>query len=156
MKIAELKSVLEEIEAIYLAGGAKKAAEDFGDISRLFDDTELSDVDDFIAELKQLYVAPAKPKLRLVETVDELLVERYLKKLNSLDQSGDGDQALLEELASDSAVNKAEVNLIQYRFLQGRERWPSKKAALQAISKRLAHRRREAEQLKRIDDMTPW
>ena len=156
MKVDELKKILAEIEEIYAEGGAKKAAEDFAELQTVFEGYEDTSVSDFVDQLRSLYAPKKKANLRLVEQIDELVVERYLKRLSSLDKSGCDDEELINSLLADSSVKKAEANLIQHRFLGGRERWPSKKSAVDAIRKRLAHRLREAHQLNRIKDVTPW
>ena len=156
MKVAELKMILAEIEEIYEVGGARKVAEDFAELQRLFEGAEEQDVDSFLDQLRKLYLPNRQPRLRVVEAIDELVVERYGKRLVELDSSGCEDQEIIRELTKDKAVRKSEANAIQHRFIQGRETWPSRKAAIEAIAKTLAHRRREAQQLGRIKGMTPW
>lgn len=156
MKVGQFKEVLSEIESIFAAGGAKKTADDFRELQGIFDGSDGEDLDQFLAELRRLYTPSKKPVLKLVEKLDELLVHRYVQRLQRSDVFDPSIDKAIEELALDSAVKKAEANAVQHRVLKGRETWPSKKAAVEAIRKALAHRRREADQLKRIQTTTPW
>ena len=156
MQVSELREVLAEIEDILATAGAKKSAEDFSELQQIFQGSEDEDVDRFLDDLRRLYAPSKKPKLKLVESIDELVVERYLTLLQKCaDDDGDIDQ-IVDELSSDLAVKKPEANSIQHKFIKGREAWPSKKAAIDAIKKSLIHRRREAEKLARIKSTTPW
>ncbi len=156
MKVAELREILAEVEAIFVASGAKRTAEDFKELQQIFEGSDDEQVDEFLEHLRKLYAPTKKPRLRLVEASNDLLVEKYIKRLQQCSNDSSAVDKIISDLKSDGAVKKAEANAIQYRLIKGREAWPSKKAAIEAIQKSFAHRRREADQLKRIKTTTPW
>jgi hypothetical protein len=54
MKVAELRTILEEVQAIYEASGSDKPAKDFADFIELLGGYEHQTVDEFLAALSAL------------------------------------------------------------------------------------------------------
>lgn len=157
MKVADLRNVLGEIEDIYAAAGAKGPADDLAELINLFDGPEDAEVSAVLEELRSLYDAP-KPDADATEPSDlnAAVVERHLARLASLPDDGSQDADTVNRLRDDKAVGKAEANAIQAAFIGGRAAWPSRKAAIDAIERTVAGRRRNAAIMDHIKTVTPW
>lgn len=158
MKVKELRSVLADIEGIYAAAGADKAAEDFRQLCSILDGYDDSSVDDFIAEMGSIY-AP-QPRSGAAKTpateLDRPLVEEFAQRLRAAGLDREAFERVLAELGRDTRVRKGEANAIQHLYIGGREAWPTRKAALEAIEKTFHQRRFQAAAMKDVAKVTPW
>lgn len=153
MKVKELKSAITDIQLIFEEAGAKSAAADFAELTMVFDGHENDDVEEFLSELRALYVKDELPRSGVV---NDLAAKRYVNRLN--DAAGDAEQfaAVLQELASDRAVRKTEMNIIQKAYIGGRDTWPTRKEALNAIQKTFDRRQYTRAALRSVEKATPW
>ncbi|MEO1650872.1 MAG: hypothetical protein AAFR60_07805 [Pseudomonadota bacterium] len=159
MKVSELKAIIDEVEELLAAAAATKPAEDFAALSELLSEAEDLSVDEFLAELRAAYAPkPRKSANDNAPGVNDVIVRKYTERLSSMkgvqDEGAVG--ALIDDLRGDKRVSKADANAIQHRFIGGREAWPSKKAAVDAIVDHLRFVQNEAARIDRDRSFRPW
>ncbi len=154
MQVKDLQAVIEQIQLVFEDAGAKSAASDFAELQTLFEGCEDQSVDAFIADLRRLYVkAPAKTPQG---AVNEVVVKRHTKALAEAGEDKSTFEAAVKALDADKAVRKSEMNAIQKAYIGGRDAWPTRKAALDAITDTFARRAYQREAMKGIEKVTPW
>lgn len=157
MQIKDLIDALSELEDIFIAAGAKKAADDVEDLLTIFDGHQDMAVEEFFDEMRKLYTVTPKSKTRARQRqANDLLVERYVRRLNEAALERDAFSKVMADLASDGDVRKAEVDRIQYLYVGGRETVASKRKGLEAIEKWFNQRRYQAAAVEEAGKVTPW
>ncbi len=158
MKVKELRAIIEEIEGIYADAGATRPAADLADLLTLFDGCDDQDVDDFLEEVRKLYVTPTRKKKtnRPARILNERLIKRYVDALEDAGTDRAKFDPVFEELSADKVIHKDEMNAIQHRYIKGRKVWATRKAALEAIHNSFLESRYREKALEEVRKSTPW
>jgi hypothetical protein len=155
MKVKELRDVLEEAESILSAAGAKVPSKDFRIFVDLFKGHDDRPVADFLAELRgRLNGRQPQPKYQ-PKAVDEMVVTHYVKRLRDSGTDQYAFEGIQADLSNDSRVGKSEADAIAHLYTGGREKWPSKSEAMNAIADWFTHEAYQAVKMKRVDKATP-
>ncbi len=157
MQIKDLIEALSEMEDIFTAAGATKAADDVEDLLTIFDGHQDMSAEEFFDEMRKLYTVKSKSKTRATQKqANDLLVERYVRRLNEAALERDVFSNVMSELKSDGDVRKAEVDRIQFQYVGGREMQASKRKGIEAIEKWFNQRRYQAAAIEEAGKVTPW
>jgi len=140
MKVDELRTVLEEVQAIYESSGSDKAANDFAEFLGLLDGYEDQRVDEFLAALEELLKPASGKGANKQAPPDAALVASFIERLRSAGTDEARFEPVYAELGADRRVRIGEMNAIAHGYIQGREKWPSKSAGYQAIKKKFVER----------------
>ena len=140
MKVQELRTVLEEIQAIYKASGTNKPAEDFANFVQLLDGHEHQSIDEFLAELSTLLRMASGKKLVGDRQLDTQLIASFLDRLTRAKTDEAEFEVVYAELGESKQVRAEEMNAIAHGYIKGREKWSSRAAAYQAIKKKFIER----------------
>ncbi|MGH1417263.1 MAG: hypothetical protein ACRBCJ_00210 [Hyphomicrobiaceae bacterium] len=156
MQVKQLIDVLTEIQEIYLAADAKKAASDVEEFLTIFDGVEEMTLDEFYSELEKLHT-PTKSAKRPKHThVNDIIVERYVKELRTAELDKEAFTKVFDELQTDAKVRKLELDNIQHQYIGGKKIAASKKKALEAIQKWFNQRRYQADAIEEAGKARPW
>jgi hypothetical protein len=156
MKVAELRTVLEEVQAIYESSGSDKAANDFAEFLGLLDGYEEHSVDEFLAALGELLKPPSGKGTNKQAPPDAELVASFIERLRSAGTDEVRFGLVYAELGADKGVRIAEMNAIAHGYIQGREKWPSKAAGYQAIKKKFVERADRESRERVINKVPRW
>ena len=157
MYVKELSDIIQQIEGVYADAGASRAAADLGELLSLFEGYEDMPVEDFLEEFRRLYVKqPRKSGTKTQTPIDEVLVSRYARRLKDAGNDRAKFNAVFQELNGDRKARKDEVNRIQHLYIGGREAYPTRKAAMDAIAENFNYNRYQSGVLKDIEKATPW
>lgn len=156
MKVSELKDALGDLHDIYDAAGARKAASDIEELTRILDGHEHESVDAFLDALRDLYDVGAPPTGANGDSVDQQLVDHYVAALKKAVGAEPAFMSVLNEMRDDRRVRKVEANAIQHAFIGGRKSWPSRKAAIAAIEATFKRDKFQDEVLDGIKGVRPW
>jgi hypothetical protein len=142
MKVQDLRTVLEEVKAIYDASGADKSASDFADFLELLDGHEDQDIDDFLAELSSLLRATSEKgrKAQGGRQPDAQIVASFLDRLTSAKTDQTEFDVVYAQLGANKQVRVEEMNAIAHGYIKGRESWGARTAAYKAIKKKFIER----------------
>lgn len=138
MKVAELRTVLEEVRAIYEASGSDKAAGDFSEFIGLLDGYEQQSVEDFLVALSNLLkttTGSGEGKIAEAGTAAS-----FIERLENAETNETEFKQVYAELGADKRVRAEEMNAIAHGYIKGRDKWPSRSAAYQAIKKKFVER----------------
>lgn len=138
MKVAELRTILEEVRAIYEASGSDKAAGDFSEFIELLEGYERQNVEEFLATLSHLLktrTGSGEGKIAEASIVASF-IDRFEKAATDETQF----KQIYVELGADKRVRTEEMNAIAHGYIKGRDKWPSRSAAYQAIKKKFVER----------------
>ena len=155
MNVKELHSTVLEIREICKAAGAAKMAADLTDLCQIFSSHEQESVEEFLNHLRRLYATESNA-LRPPVDVDAEIVDRFVKLLRAVGNNQFEFDRVIEELRTDRSVGLGEANAIQHGYIGGREAWPTRKAAFDAIKKSFDRSRYQDAVLEDIKDVTPW
>lgn len=155
MQVRELQETLAEIQGVFEDAGARTAASDFEELLSLFNGHEDESVDEFLSALRKLYVR-SPPARRPITDLDQAAVKRYAASLAEAGEDSDAVDVVLSELGNDKSVRKSEMNAIQKIYIGGRDAWPTRKAALEAIRSTFQRRQYQRAAMKEIEKVTPW
>jgi hypothetical protein len=113
MRITELRAILEKLRMIYVAGMARKQADDIGEIINLLKGHDEKSVAEFVREAKTL-IAQVRP--RAGTEIDSAAVKRYAEML--LDAGTDEAlfKAAFSALKSDR-IRKPTLEAIANRYI---------------------------------------
>lgn len=156
MKTGELKSALEDLGAVLTEAGAKAAAQDVDSLVKLLESHEHKSVDEFLEELCQSLRGPGKKGAGVAPAADEAVVVDHVDKLKGAGLDRAAFEAQLKALKADKRVGKPELDRIAHDFIGGRDTWPSRKAALDAIQTRFNERAYQASKMKHLEKFRPW
>lgn len=140
MKVAELRTILEEVQAIHKASGSNKPAKDFADFISLLDGYEDQSVSEFLATLGTLLKTASGKGANNDKLPDVQLVAFFVERLRNAGTDEDKFEPVHAELGADKRVRIQEMNAIAHGYIQGREKWPSRAAGYQAIKKKFVER----------------
>lgn len=146
LKVSNLRQVLAEFGSLLTAAGAKKPAEDIGRLVELTVGREDQSTAAFFDELR----ADIKK-----QTPGEL-VAKHIAHLQAASTDEVMFQRALRLLADDKSIRKSEANKVAHGYIGGREKWPSRAAALAAIESEFAARCYEARKMKEVARSRPW
>ena len=139
MKVAELRTILEEVQAIYEASGSDKPAKDFADFIELLGGYEQQSVDEFLTALSALLKSESG-KGTPDKLPDTELVASFTERLSSAGTDQDKFEPVYAELGAANQVRIEEMNAIAHGYIKGREKWPTRAAGYQAIKKKFVER----------------
>ncbi|MGE0852649.1 MAG: hypothetical protein AB7O44_23980 [Hyphomicrobiaceae bacterium] len=140
MKVAELRTILEEVKAIYEASGSDKPAKDFAEFIELLGGHEHQTVDEFLAALSALPSTASGKGTSGDKLPDAELVASFIERLTSAGTDQAQFDAVYVELGAEKRVRAEEMNAIAHGYIKGREKWPSRAAGYQAIKKKFVER----------------
>jgi hypothetical protein len=140
MKVAELRTVLEEVQAIYEASRSDKPANDFAEFITLLDGHEEQSVEEFLAELSALFKPASGKAAAAGKLPDVQIVASYIDRLAAAGTDEAKFEPVYAELGGDKRVRIQEMSAIAHEYIQGRDKWPSRAAGYQAIKKRFVQR----------------
>ena len=146
MNVGKLRQVLMDVGAIFSAAGASKQVADLERIAALMKGRENQPVNQFLDEL-QTDLAPLSTAAIIAAHVASLL------------KAGTDELAFrtaYDSVTRDAAVKKSEADHIAHGYIGGREKWPNKKAAIEAIEKEFVARRYDASKMKEVARSRPW
>lgn len=158
MLVGELKSVLERLEQLYRAGGAKGAANDVRAVTKLLEGHEADSLDAFIAETKALIGKSEPSPARLNEKAAKSYGEALLEA--EIDQ--ERFQATLSVMDNDASLGLAEWQEIANIYRNAptgsthRYKFTSIKAARNAILDTFGERLESASKRDIIERITQW
>ena len=121
MKVAELRTVLEEVQSIYEASGSDKPAKDFADFIELLGGYEQQGVDEFLATLGTL-LKPAGKGTTEDKLPDAELAASFIARLTRAGTDQAKFDAVYAELGTDKQVRSEEMNAIAHGYIKGREK----------------------------------
>ena len=154
MKVSELRVVLDDLQVIYAAAGAKSQAGDVKSVLDLFDGFDDVDVDAFLAELRE-EISPSTESVDVTPGRADV-VESFVRRLLQAGTDRAAFEAVWSELACHSSVTKSEMDSIAHRFTGGRRSWGTRKLAHDAIKVRFVERSYQAGKMKLLEKFTPW
>src|SRR5262245_45480559 len=102
MKVQELRTVLEEVQAIYEASGTEKPAADFSNFIELLNGHEHQSIDAFLAELSTLLKAASGKTASGDREPDSQLVDAFLERLTN----AKSDQTEFDAVYAELGANK--------------------------------------------------
>jgi hypothetical protein len=138
MNVKELRQALEEAAGILAAAGAKGPSRDLGAFLKLFDGHDDQPVEQFLSDLKVRLDRPA-PVPKRERPPDEQTVERYVQRLRQVGTDKILFDSVFAEISNDRAIRKEEADAVAHKYIGGRESWPTKREALEAIKQWFAH-----------------
>lgn len=150
MNVKELRQVLEEAEAILAASGATAQTKNFKLFLELFKGRDDQPVSQFLAELKLRLCPPTSDTVELPK-INEPVVERYVQRLRDAGIDNNIFDNIFSELLKDKQISKEDADAIAHRYTKGRDRWPTKAAALQELKTRFGERVYQAAKMTRVD-----
>lgn len=156
MKTGELKSALADLGAVLTEAGAKAAAQDAHSLVKLLEAHKHKSVDEFLDELRQALSAPGKKGVGVAPAADETVVGDHVDKLKGAGLDRAAFEAQLKALKADKRAGRAELDRIAHAFIGGRDTWPTRKAALDAIQTRFNERAYQASKMKHLEKFRPW
>lgn len=156
MNTGELKSALADLEIVLTEAGAKAAALDVKSLVRLLETHEHKSVDEFLEELRQSLSAPGKTGAEGSSEADETVVGDHVDRLKGAGLDRAAFEAQLKALKADKRAGKPEIDRIAHAFIGGRDAWPTRKAALDAIQTRFNERAYQASKMKHLEKFRPW
>ena len=154
MNVKELREVLEEAEGILTAAGAKGPSKDFRTFLELFKGHDDRPITEFLAELRERLSDRPRPPDVQPNGPDEGVVAHYVQQLHEAGIAQHLFDRLFTELSNDRRVGKAEADAIAHRYTGGRDQWPKKSEALNAIEQWFTHAAYQAVKMKRVDKAT--
>ena len=155
MQVKELRAALSEIREVFSAAGTKLPERDLNELIGLLDGHDEQELDSFLEALAQdLSTHSNTAKKNSTSAPNEVLVSRYMQRL----QAADIDRKLFDEvfadLKSDAGMRKAEVELLAKKYLARKE--PSKAKQLEAIETRFREFRYDRKANERAGAVSPW
>lgn len=150
MKVSDLKVILQRFQAMFDAAGARRQAADLARLIGALDGYDAVSVDDFVDQMEALLAEDAP------EPANDLSIRRHVNRLKEAALDRIAFDKAVADLRSDRRVRKAELDKIAFGYIGGRQSYPSKKAALEAIEGKFLERARNAKKKELIDKTTPW
>jgi len=143
--LKKLREAITDIANIAEASGGKKAGSDVRLLNDMLakDDNEpaLSAID----ELERDIADPAAP-----------LRQSYIERLEAAGTDQDAFNQVFDTLKSDRQIKKDDLDKIAHAYVWGRERWPSKKSALEAIERRFIQSAYNESKMRIVDRTRVW
>jgi hypothetical protein len=140
MSVKKLLASLSGLGAIVEAAGAKKAAEGLRALKGLFVGESDRPAAEALDELRNVLNAE-KPAER----------EAYVKRLVDAGSDDAKFNTTVDELQKDKRMDKEDVDAIAHAFIGGRTKWPSRKAAVEALRKKFAERAYQASKMRIVE-----
>src|SRR5262245_32005272 len=117
MNVAELRTVLEEVQAIYEASGSDKPAGDLRDFIDLLEGYENESVDEFLAGLSTLLkVGSSKGGLE-AKLPGLQIVASFIERLTAAGTNPDQFDPVYTELGASKQVRIEEMNAIAHGYI---------------------------------------
>jgi len=140
MSVKKLLESLDGLGAIVEAAGAKKAADGLRTLKGLFGGDSNRPAAEALDELRDVLDS-------------EKLAERgaYLKRLVDAGTDEVKFNSAIDELEKDKRMGKEGVDAIAHGFTGGRTKWPSRKAAIEALRKKFAERAYQASKMRIVE-----
>lgn len=140
MSVKKLLESLDGLGAIVEAAGAKKAADGLRALKGLFGADSNRPAAEALDELRGILDS-------------EKQVDRgaYLKRLIDAGTDDVKFNAAIDELDKDKRMDKEDVDAIAHGFTGGRTKWPSRKAAMEALRKKFAERAYQASKMRIVE-----
>jgi hypothetical protein len=156
MKVEELRAVLEDVQAIYESSGSGKPAKDFEEFIGLLDGYENQSVDEFLTALTALLKPGSRTGAPGGKIPDAQVTAEFVERLAKAGTDDAQFEPLYAELGADRRVRAEEMNAIAHGYIKGREKWPSRAAAYQAIKKKFVERADRESREAIINKVSRW
>ncbi len=129
MIVKKLIDAITGLGGILQAAGSNQAAEDVRSLRKVLPEDAQTDARHALADLREL-----------LERAQTDLVDAYSKRLQDAGTDESAFDTVCGDLNKDKAIGKDEANAIAHQYTGGRKKWPSRKAALDAIRKKFTER----------------
>lgn len=156
MKVAELRTVLEEVQAIYEASDSDKPAKGFAEFIELLNGYEHQTVDEFLAALSTLLKTASGKGGSVDKVLGAELVASFIERLTTAGTDQAKFDVVYAELGPEKQVRTEEMNAIAHAYIKGRDKWPSRAAAYQAIKKKFVERADRESRVGIINKVRRW
>jgi hypothetical protein len=150
MNVKQLRAALQEAASIFEASGAKSQKDKVEAFLEIFRGHDEEAVPEFLAGLRQRLTQPDPPAGRSPRQPDELIVERYVQRLQDAGIDKIAFDAVFAALSKDKAIAKEEAEAIARRYADSRARL-DKRSALKEIKTRFSERAYQAVKLMQVD-----
>ena len=146
MRVSKLRRVLADLGSILTAAGSTKPAEDVARLAELMVGRDHQPVEEFLEELRGDIAPPTSSEIAAA----------HIARLREAGTDEVSFRHALQMLTSDRAVKKAQADRVAHGYIGGREKWPSRTAALAAIEKEFVSRLYDASKMKEVARSRPW
>jgi hypothetical protein len=146
MTVSKLRRVLADLGSILTAAGSTKPTEDVARLAELMVGREQQPVEEFLEELRR-DIAPLS---------SGEIVAVHIARLRDAGTDEVSFRHALQMLASDRAVKKAQADRVAHGYIGGREKWPTRTAAVKAIEKEFELRLYDTSKMKEVARSRPW
>jgi hypothetical protein len=154
MNVKELREVLAEAEGILTAAGAKGPSKEFRAFLDLLGGRDDQPVAEFLAELRGRLNGSQPASATEANGTDERVVAYYVERLKVADTARHQFDMVYADLSGDRRVGKAEADAIAHRYTGGRDKWPKKSEALEAIKNWFRQGSYQSVKMKQVDKAT--
>lgn len=146
MMIGRLRQLLMDVGAILTSAASSKHADELERVAGLMRGQDHRSVEDFLDELTA-DVTPLSPAEIVAGHVTRLLGA-------GIDETA--FRNAFQRLTKDKSITKAAACSIAHEYIGGREKWPTKAAAVNDIEKVFVARRYDASKMKAVANSRPW
>lgn len=146
MKVGKLRQLLVDVGAVLSSAGSAKQAEDLERVAELMKGQDHQSIDLFLDELRT-DLAPQPPAE---------VIAGHVARLSNAGVDEVVFRQAFEILSKDKTIKKSEADHVAHGYIGGREKWPSRAAALLAIEKEFVSRRYDASKMKEVARSRPW
>jgi hypothetical protein len=146
MNIGKLRQLLVDVGAVLISAGSAKQADDLERVAGLMRGQDHQSVDQFLDQL-QTDIEPLSPAE---------IIAGHVARLSAAGIDEFGFRQAFDVLSKDKTIKKPEADRVAFGYIGGREKWPSKTSALDAIEKEFIARRYDASKMKEVARSRPW
>lgn len=146
MNIGKLRQLLTDVGAVLASAGSTKQAEDLERVAGLMRGREHQPVEQFLDELRADVAPPSIAEV----------IANHVARLTAAGVDEPSFRPALEALSKDKMIKKIEADRVAHGYIGGREKWPSRAAAIEAIEKEFVSRRYDASKMKEVARSRPW
>lgn len=145
MNLKRLRDIIADVAGIVGASGARQSAEDVRALTQALDGPDERAADEAIDELESL-----------ISQEERLRREAHIKRLLEAGTDKSSFEAVFAELKNDRRVLKEDADAIAHAYTKGRKKWPSRKAALDAIRKKFVERAYQESKMRIVEKSKVW
>jgi hypothetical protein len=146
MNVGKLRQLLMDVGAVLTSAGSAKQAEDLERVAGLMRGQDHQSVDQFLDELRT-DIEPMSPAQ---------IIAGHVARLSASGIDELAFRQAFDVLSKDKMIKKLEADRVAFGYIGGREKWPSKASALEAIEKEFVARRYDASKMKEVARSRPW